>query len=168
MINLIAVVSEQTRAIGRGGALLWDLPGDLAHFKELTDGHPVIMGRKTWESLPPKWRPLPKRTNIVVTRDDAYSAPGADAVTSIEIALEIAKSSPGADEVWIIGGGELYALAISLADRLYLTLVEDGSEGDAHFPVWSDFKEIERSELKEEGGVQYSFATFERSSSNPS
>ena len=160
MINLIAVVSEQTRAIGRGGALLWDLPGDLAHFKELTDGHPVIMGRKTWESLPERWRPLPKRTNIVVTRDDAYSAPGADVVTSIDIALEVAKSSPGADEVWIIGGGELYALAISLADRLYLTLVEDGSEGDAHFPVWSDFKEVERSELKEESGVQYSFAIY--------
>ena len=162
MINLIAVVSEQTRAIGRGGSLLWDLPGDLAHFKELTDGHPVIMGRKTWESLPERWRPLPKRTNIVVTRDDAYSALGADVVTSIEIALAVAHNSPGSNAVWVIGGGELYTLALPLSQRLYLTLVDDPSDGDTYFPEWTDVTEIERSEPREEKGVRYVFAILER------
>ena len=162
MINLIAAVGAETRAIGKGGTLLWNLPGDLAHFKELTTGHPVLMGRKTWESLPEKWRPLPERTNIVITRDDYYSAPGADAVTSIELALEIAKRSPGSEEIWVMGGGELYTLALPRADRLYLTLVSDASEGDTHFPVWDGFSEIERSELRTENGVEYSFVIFER------
>jgi dihydrofolate reductase len=163
MINLIAALSQQTRAIGRGGHLLWDLPGDLAHFKELTKGHPVIMGRKTWESIPEKWRPLPGRTNIIVTRDDSYSAPGGVVVMTIEVGIEVAKKSPGGEEIWIIGGGELYTLALPQADRLYLTLIDDEQEGDAYFPEWSGFTELERSEPHEEDGVHYQFVTFGRS-----
>src|SRR3989344_734446 len=118
-IAIIAALGEQTRALGKNNELLWHIPDDLKRFKELTLGHPVIMGRKTWESLPPKFRPLPGRTNIVVTRQAGYVAEGAVVADSLETARVGATRAPGADEMFVIGGGELYREALPFADRLY-------------------------------------------------
>src|SRR5262249_46824197 len=112
MIVAIAAVSKQTRAIGKDNGLIWDLPADLARFRALSKGHPVIMGRRTWESLPEKHRPLPGRTNIVVTRNADYAAEGAEVVTSIDDALVLAKQAPGSDVIVVMGGGEIYSLAL--------------------------------------------------------
>lgn len=109
--------------IGRGGDMPWHLPEDLAHFKRATLGAPVIMGRRTWESLPESFRPLPGRRNLVVTRDPVYDAPGAGAVASLEDAFaELRDPSP--DIAWIIGGGQLYRAAMPLADELVVTRID--------------------------------------------
>ena len=142
MLSLIAAVARN-RAIGKNNQLLWHLPEDMKHFRETTRGKPVVMGRKTWESLPEKFRPLPGRQNIVVSRDPAYKAHGADLAGSLEGALALAG---GAEEVFVIGGEQLYRAALPFADRLYLTEVELEPEADAFFPelnpaVW---QEVER------------------------
>ena len=142
MLSLIAAVARE-RVIGKDNALLWHLPEDMRYFRETTRGKPVIMGRKTWESLPEKFRPLPGRQNIVVSRDPAYKAHGADLAGSLEGALALAG---GAEEVFVIGGEQLYRAALPFADRLYLTEVELEPEADAFFPelnpaVW---QEVER------------------------
>ena len=142
MLSLIAAVARN-RAIGKDNQLLWHLPEDMKHFRETTCGKPVVMGRKTWESLPEKFRPLPGRQNIVVSRDPAYKAHGADLAGSLEGALALAG---GAEEVFVIGGEQLYRAALPFADRLYLTEVELEPEADAFFPelnpaVW---QEVER------------------------
>ena len=142
MLSLIAAVARN-RAIGKDNQLLWHLPEDMRHFRETTRGKPVVMGRKTWESLPEKFRPLPGRQNIVVSRDPAYKAHGADLAGSLEGALALAG---GAEEVFVIGGEQLYRAALPFADRLYLTEVELEPEADAFFPelnpaVW---QEVER------------------------
>lgn len=166
MINLIAALSEKTRAIGKGGQLLFTVPEDLRRFKELTHGHPVIMGRKTWESLPERFRPLPGRTNIIVTRDATYSASGAEVAHSLEEAIALGKAREGGEELWIIGGGELYALALPKADNLYLTLFDGEVDGDTHFPEYSSFSLKEEGERQTtESGLTYRFATYSRPSS---
>ena len=142
MLSLIAAVARNL-AIGKDNQLLWHLPEDMRHFRETTRGKPVVMGRKTWESLPEKFRPLPGRQNIVVSRDPAYKAHGADLAGSLEGALALAG---GAEEVFVIGGEQLYRAALPFADRLYLTEVELEPEADAFFPelnpaVW---QEVER------------------------
>jgi dihydrofolate reductase len=158
-ISLIAALSTHTRAIGKHGKLLWHIPEDLTRFKQLTLGHTVIMGRKTWESLPESVRPLPGRTNIVVSRSSHYAAPGALSVTSLEEAL--AKSTPG--EVFVIGGGELYATALPQATRLYLTLVDDPQEGDAFFPEYlSTFPTRMSEEQGTHPSLKYLFEVRER------
>ncbi|MBU6323496.1 MAG: dihydrofolate reductase [Patescibacteria group bacterium] len=164
MITLIAAIGEGTRALGRHGDLLYKIPEDLARFRARTKGHPVVMGRKTWESLPDRARPLPKRANIVITRDASYGAPGAVVVTSIEDAFRKAKDAEGADEIFVIGGGEIYALALPYADRLDLTLVDDDTEGDAYFPEYErEFtKEISREEHETPEGLKYAWVNFER------
>lgn len=160
-VSIIAALGTG-RVIGKDNDLLWRFPGDLKHFKKLTDGHPVIMGRKTWESLPQKFRPLPNRANIVVTRDTSYAAAGAAVAHSLEEALKIAEASEGNDEVFVIGGGQLYAAALPSAARLYLTLVDDATPGTVYFPEYTDFsKEIE-SEEHEEHGIRYRWVTLER------
>ncbi|MFI5260549.1 MAG: dihydrofolate reductase [Candidatus Paceibacteria bacterium] len=147
-ISLIAAIGKN-RELGLGGKLLWSLPDDMQHFKETTSGHPVIMGRKTWESIPPRFRPLPGRVNIVVTRQAGYAAPGAIVASTIEDARAAAARAPGADEIFVIGGGELYAASLPHADRLYLTLVEAAAPADAFFPPYEqDFKII-----KDESGT---------------
>lgn len=118
--------------IGRDGGLPWRLSTDLKRFKETTMGKPIVMGRKTWESLPT--RPLPGRSNIVVTRDPGYSAPGAIVVPSLEAALDAARRQ-GAAEVGVIGGGEIFILAMKLADRLDVTHVLAEIPGDTFFPA---------------------------------
>ena len=161
MISVIAAIGERTRALGKDNDLLFKISEDLKRFKMLTTGHPIIMGRKTWESLPR--RPLPGRTNIVVTKQEGYGAEGALMVSSIEEALSKAKESSGSEEIFVIGGGEIYNAALPHTSRLYLTLVADDSEGDVYFPSYDEFsKIIEKSEPKEENGLSYTYVTLER------
>ena len=161
-ISLIAALGKN-RAIGKDNGLIWKLPGDLPRFKALTQGHPVIMGRKTWESLPERSRPLPGRTNIVRTRDSSYAAPGAILAQSFPEALSRARDAEGADEIFAIGGQQVYECALPFASRLYLTLVDDEQPGDAYFPPYTDqfSREIEREELEHEG-LSYAHVTLER------
>jgi dihydrofolate reductase len=123
--------------IGAAGAIPWRVPEDFAHFKATTAGHPVVMGRRTWESLPR--RPLPGRTNVVVTRQAGWgastgTAAGAVAAGSLRAALAVAAASPGGDETWVLGGGEVYLAALPLADRLVVTEIDLDVEGDAFAP----------------------------------
>lgn len=140
-LSLIAALADNG-VIGRGNALPWHLPADLAHFKRLTIGKPIIMGRRTWESLPGL---LPHRPHVVVTRDRAYQAEGAGVAHSLHDALVLAGD---VDEVMVVGGAQLYAQALPLASRLYLTRVHAGVEGDAYFPPFDadDWIEVEREE----------------------
>jgi dihydrofolate reductase len=127
----IVVAASENNVIGKKGQLPWSLPDDLQHFRSVTMGKPVIMGRKTYTSI---GRPLPKRTNIVVSRDAALQIPGCTVTGSLDEALTLARRT-GAEEACIIGGGELYRLALNIADRLYLTRVHTTIEGgDVFFP----------------------------------
>ncbi len=131
MIHII-VAMDLDRVIGVDGKLPWRLPEDLKRFKRLTLGHPVIVGRKTYESL---LRPLPGRTNIVVTRQGGYRSEGCIVTHHLDAALAAARAATGGDEVWVIGGGEVYAQALERADRLHVTQLETRvSGGDARFP----------------------------------
>lgn len=160
---MIAALGATTRVIGNDDKLIWNIPEDLKRFKELTLGHPVIMGRKTWESLPEQFRPLPGRTNIVVTRQDIYPAPGATVAHSLEEAMDVAIRSEGSEEVFVIGGGILYREAYEHASRLYLTLVEDDAPGDTSFPpYYFEFTKEISSESREYNGLKYRFVVLER------
>lgn len=133
-LTLIAAVARDG-AVGRGGTMPWHLPSDLAHFKRVTLGAPVVMGRKTWDSLPARFRPLPGRTNVVVTRQTDWAASGALAAASLDAALAMLAAW---DEVFVIGGGELYCEALPLADRLVLTEVDVVvPDADTFFPAWN-------------------------------
>lgn len=165
-LSIVAALSAKRRAVGRKNKLLWHLPEDLKRFKELTLGHPIIMGRKTWESLPPSVRPLPGRENIVITRDIYYKAPGATLVHSFEAACfcsrEFEHKNPSG-EVLVIGGAEIYAHALPLVERLYLTIVEDEPDADSFFPDYSAFtKRIGETEQREKNGIRYSWITLEK------
>lgn len=129
-IVIIAAVAKN-RVIGKDNRLLWNIPEDMAHFKALTTGQTVIMGRKTWESLPERFRPLPNRRNIVISRQPDYPTPGAEVAASLEIALNLAST---AERVFIIGGEQIYRQAMPIADRLEITEVDLEPEGDAWFP----------------------------------
>ncbi|RTL46987.1 MAG: dihydrofolate reductase [Burkholderiales bacterium] len=158
-ITLVAAVARDG-AIGRDNALLWHLPDDLARFKALTLGKPVIMGRKTWDSLPPRFRPLPGRRNLVVSRRLA-DLPGAEVVPSVEAALAACPEP----EVCVIGGGEIYALALPLADRLALTEVDATyPDADRHFPAWprDRFTEASREARTSADGLRYAFVDYLR------
>lgn len=152
MIALVAALSRN-RVIGRDGGLPWHLPGDMAHFKRLTAGKTVVMGRKTYESLPERFRPLPNRLNVVLTRN-GFEAPGAEIHHSLATALE--------RECFVIGGGTIYAQALPLADRLYLTEVDAEIAGDTLFPAVEDWRVTEESRPIEENGFRYRFRTYER------
>ncbi len=161
-ISVIVAVGRN-RAIGKDNELLWNIPDDLKRFKALTVGHPVIMGRKTWESIPEKFRPLPGRTNIVITRDPEYPAPGAILAQTFPEALSLARDAEGAHEIFAIGGQQVYECALPFASRLYLTLIEDEKEGDSYFPAYEDefTKETAREEREYEG-LRYSWLDLER------
>ena len=140
---LIAALARG-RAIGRGNALPWHLPEDLAHFRRSTQGAPVLMGRRTWASLPERFRPLPGRRNVVLSRQAGLQCPGAEVVASVPEALALLAGSP---RVFVIGGAELYAQALPLADELLLTEVPLDIDGaDAFFPDWQGlgFAEVAR------------------------
>ena len=147
--------------IGRDGGIPWRLPEDMRRFRELTMGHPVVMGRRTWESLPDKFRPLPGRGNVVISRDPDWSAQGADRASSIEDALALLESAP---DVFVIGGGEIYAAALPYADELVLTEIDAEIEGDTTFPKWDsgEFEETSRETHVAEDGTRFSFVTHRR------
>lgn len=131
-ISMIAAMG-QNRVIGKDNDIPWHLPDDFQYFKKMTEEHYVLMGRKNYESLPPKFKPLPNRPNVVITRNKNYDAPGTTVVNSLEAALEVAKSN-NEPEVFIIGGGEIYKLGLEYADTIYLTEINGEFEGDTIFP----------------------------------
>jgi dihydrofolate reductase len=157
---LIAAVGRNL-AIGKDNQLLWSLPEDMKFFKETTQGATVIMGRKTWESLPPRFRPLPGRRNLVITRQRDYQAPGAETFNDLLPALEVASSDAA---VFVIGGAELYALALPYAQRLVLTEVDSAPEADAFFPAFSRDEWVETARVSPESsqGPAFAFVTYER------
>ncbi len=154
-VSLIAALGTN-RAIGRDNALLWQLPGDLPRFKQLTMGHPVVMGRKTFDSI---GQPLPGRLNIVVTHNRAFQAEGIVVCHDLNDALALATAeNPPDDEVFVIGGGDLYAQAISRADRLYLTEVDDAPpDADTFFPDYGAFGCVLSTENHSVQGLAYRF-----------
>lgn len=159
-LTLIAAVARNG-VIGQGKQLPWRLSEDLRFFKQATLGHAVIMGRKTWDSLPLQARPLPGRRNIVVTRNDGLDAPGAECVASLDAALQ---RLDGEHEAFVIGGAEIYALALPAAQRLLLTEIDHDADGDVHFPHWPrhDFIETARTQHDAGQGFTYQRATYER------
>lgn len=140
MISIIAAIGKNCE-IGKKNGLLWHIPEELKHFKELTMGHPMIMGRKTYESI---GRPLPGRTSIVISKNITPRViRGVMTAKSLESAIELAKKQPGADEVFLIGGASVFSQALPLSDKLYLTIVNKAfPDADAFFPDYSDFKKI--------------------------
>ncbi len=159
MISIIAAMAEN-RVIGVNNSLPWRLPADLRRFRQLTTGHHVIMGRRNYESI---GKPLPERTNIVVTRNPTYRAPGCRVKHSLEEALQDIQNDP---EIFIIGGTEIYCRALGTADRIYLTLVHAEINGDTYFPEFDmrDWKETSRTrhEADERNPYAYSFVIYDR------
>lgn len=167
MVDLAVIVAaSENGIIGRDNALPWHLPEDLRYFKRTTMGKPIVMGRKTFESI---GRPLPGRTNIVITRQPGYTAEGVMVVSGLDEALALAEdiaTIDGASELMVIGGAEIYQAAISRAKRLYLTEVHAAIEGDARLPEvdWSSWREVSRESwpASEANPYPYSFVVFER------
>jgi len=159
LVSIVAAMSEN-RVIGRGNRLPWHLPADLAHFKELTLNKPIVMGRRTWESLPGL---LPQRTHIVVTRNPSYRAEDCILVGSLKEAITAAGSAP---EVMVVGGAKLYRDMLPLALRMYLTIVGTALEGDVFFPDWNPacWHEVARVERRRDERNPYdlTFLTLER------
>ena len=158
IISLIAAM-DKNRVIGnKDNALPWRLPADLKHFKNITLGKPIIMGRKTFESI---GRPLPERTNIIITRNKKYRAPGCVVVSSPEDALRVAGN---AKEIMVIGGAEIFAKFYPLAKRMYLTLIDAEFEGNVYFPEWdpAEWHEVTREphEPDEKNPYKYTFITL--------
>lgn len=162
-VVIVAGIGTKTRAIGKDNELLFHVPDDLKRFKELSIGHPIIMGRKTFESIVKiLGKPLPHRTNIIVTRDESYKHEGTKVAHSLEQAFELA-ASEYPREIHIGGGAEMYKQALPYVDKLFLTLFDDEQEGDATFPEYTeDFEEINRHEPREHNGLKYEWADFER------
>lgn len=185
----LVVAYADNRVIGRDNTLPWRLPGDLAHFKRTTMGLPIIMGRKTWESL---GRPLPGRHNIVISRNPAFAAAGATITDSLDAALRAAAAAPTAasagapatpqdttvtasrdaanpQTACIIGGAQIYAQALPLADEVVATEVHADVEGDAHFPPLdpTQWRETQRQPQPEENGLRYDFVVYRRAQPSP-
>lgn len=152
MISIIVAIGKN-RAIGRKNQLLWDIPEDMAHFKKITTGHTVIMGEKTFASI---GRPLPNRRNIVVTLDKNFQAEGVEIRYSLEEVLSEYKNKP--EEVFVIGGGQIYNLSLPLADKLYLTIVDDApTDADTFIDDYSEFKNVVSEEKVDNGKYQFTF-----------
>jgi dihydrofolate reductase len=159
-VSLVAAVARDG-VIGRDNGIPWWIPEDVRRFREVTLGHPVVMGRRTWDSLPDRFRPLPGRRNVVVTRNDEWRARGAERAASLEDALRLLD---GAERVFVIGGAELYAEALPRADELLLTEIGHDVEGDTFFPSWDRalFEEVSRDDGLSETGIPYAFVTYRR------
>lgn len=160
----LVVAMADNGVIGRGGDLPWRLPEDLKYFRAVTMGKPIVMGRRTYESI---GRPLPGRANIVVTRNPAFHAAGVDVAATPANALRLAErraAEAGVAEIMIIGGAEIYRAVLPYADRIYLTEVHDAVEGDTVFPEFdrSEWRETSREDLTSESGVDISFVVLER------
>jgi len=160
-ISMIAAVARD-RVIGGDGQLLWHLPEDMAFFRRTTMGHPVLMGRRTWNSIAPRWRPLAGRRNLVITRDAAWDYAGAERSSTLDEALAKVADAP---KVYIIGGGALYAAALSLADELVITEIDKAFVGDTYFPPFKDeFVEVSREahHAAAPNDFDYAFVTYQR------
>jgi len=158
-VSFIAAISKKGRALGFDNKLLWKIEGDLPRFKTITKGHPIIMGRKTYESI---GRPLPDRINIVVSRSSVLSpTPRLIITDSIEKAFQIAKKADR-QEIFIIGGGKIFAETIGKADRLYLTIVDDEPQADTFFPDYSEFKREIKKEDHLEHDPPFSYLILEK------
>ncbi len=145
-VSMIAAMGSN-RVIGKDNDIPWHLPDDFQYFKETTNGHAVIMGRKNWESLPKNFRPLPNRINVVITRQQDYKAKGAELVPSLKNALKLAEEKTDQEEIFIIGGGEIYRQALEIADCIYLTEINQEFDGDVTFPsfdteIWKEKSRI--------------------------
>ena len=168
-IVLVAAVARNG-VIGREGGLAWNIPEDMAHFKAVTAGGTVIMGRSTWESIPLRFRPLPGRRNIVLSRQPGFEAPGAEVALSLEAALALATSprtgQPPPAAVFVIGGAQVYSAALPQASRLELTEIQQDFQGDAHFPQgWEEaFRQVSRRRLHTAAPNDFDidFVTLER------
>jgi dihydrofolate reductase len=156
-LYLIAAVANNG-VIGAQGKLPWHLPEDLAHFKKITLGHPILMGRRTWESL---GKPLPGRENIVISRKAGFEAPGASVAASLEAALALCT---GEATAFVIGGAEIYAAALPLADGLVLTEIDRDYEGDTRFPEWdrTAWRASQKETHTSNAGVRFDFVLYER------
>jgi len=159
-VQLVAAVAANG-AIGKGNDLLWHEPADQQRFRQVTMGCPVLMGRKTWDSLPARFRPLPGRRNIVITRDRQWQAEGAEVAHTFDEALAM---TANAERVCVIGGGEIYRLALPHATELVLTEIEQALDGDTFFPAWDPaaFEEVERASHVSRQGWPYHFVTYRR------
>ena len=168
-VVLVAAVARNG-VIGGSGGLVWNIPEDMAHFKAVTAGGTVVMGRSTWESIPARFRPLPGRRNIVMSRQPGFVAPGAEVAPTLEAALALASRPPegmtAPAAVFVIGGAQVYAAALPKAQQLELTEIQEDFEGDAHFPGgWHDrFREVRRTRLRTAppNGFDIDFVTYER------
>jgi dihydrofolate reductase len=156
----------RTGAIGADGGMPWDLPEDMAYFRRATTGSPVVMGRRTWQSFPARFRPLPDRTNIVITRDPSFEAPGAAVAHSLDEALQVAGD---ADEVvWVIGGAEIYRQALPRIDELWVTRIDLDVPGDAYAPELDAAWQVVRADPAAEHwhtsrtGTRYRFEVLRR------
>lgn len=157
MISLIAAIDEG-RAIGKDNKLIWDLPSDLKRFKQITAGHPIIMGRKTFESI---GRPLPSRTNIIITRNHSYTPAGCLVTHSLDEALQKARAIEE-HEIFIIGGGQIFEQAIGLANKIYLTVIAGTHDADSFFPDYSAFTKVLKKESGSENNINYSYLELAR------
>jgi dihydrofolate reductase len=152
------VAHSRNRVIGRDGDLPWHLPADLRRFRELTSGHAVVMGRRTYESLPERFRPLPNRRNLVLSTDPGYTAPGAEVFPDLDAALAAC-----GEDCFVIGGGATYAQALPRASRVYATELDAEVDGDTFFPELADgWRRVEASGTEVENGHAYRFCTYER------
>lgn len=162
-ISIVVALGNKDRAIGKNNALLWHIPADMKRFRDITTGHPVIMGRNTYESLPGKYRPLPNRPNIVITRQKDYPVPkGVYLAHSLEEALEQAKKLDN-EEIYITGGAQIYAQALPIVHKLYLTIVYTDAQGDTFFPDYT--KEFTKETYRGDGeheGLKYTFINLKR------
>ncbi len=162
VISLVAAVARNG-VIGRGNQMPWRLPEDLRFLRQLTMGAPVLMGRSTWESLPARFRPLPGRRNIVLSRQAAYRAEGAEVAADLDQALGLVTQ---AERIFVIGGAQIYAEALSRADELVLTEIDRDFDGDTHFPAWprQDFVEVSRlpQQAAPPNDFGFAFVTYRR------
>ena len=156
-ISIIVAVSKN-QVIGKDNKLAWNLPDDMSYFSNMTKNHSVIMGRKNWESIPKKFRPLPHRKNIVVTRNNDFKGEGAIIVNSIEKAIEKSRLSED-EEIFIIGGGEIYKLGFKYVDKLYITEIYSDINGNTYFPKWNkeNWKEISRISYPKDEKHEFNF-----------
>ena len=162
-INLI-FARAANGVIGKDNAMPWHLPEDLAHFKRLTQGCPVVMGRKTWDSLPPRFRPLPGRSNIVVTRQSDWQAEGALRAASLPEALRLCGDAP---DIWVIGGADIYRQAEPLAVRAEVTEIAQDYSGDAYAPVLGPtWQETARAPQLAASGLSFAFVTYQKKQGN--
>lgn len=161
MISIIAAIASETRAIGKENKLLFRIPNDLKRFRSLTENHPIIMGRKTYESI---GRALPKRTNIVISNNTELVIRDVYVTQTLNSAIATAKKATGSDEIFIIGGGQVYKEALPYTDRIYLTVVKSDQAGDVFFPEYQEFTKIVSREehTDQDNSLSYEFLVLER------